>query len=96
MRNSIEKEGYNFLFGILIFFGVVLAVVSILLFIDLKGFAPKTLSVSSSLLFLLTGVSLWLRTEYLKLYNVNQYQTRRFPMWFSAGAFILVGIFILV
>ena len=63
MRNSIEKDGYRFLFGILIFFGVVLAIVSTLLYIDLKGFAPKTLSVSTSLLFLLIGVSLWLRTE---------------------------------
>ncbi|WP_255038909.1 hypothetical protein [Lacihabitans soyangensis] len=96
MRNSIEKDGYRFLFGILIFFGVVLAIVSTLLFIDLKGFAPKTLSVSTSLLFLLIGVSLWLRTEYLKLYNINQYQTKRIPMWFSAGASILVGLFILV
>ncbi len=96
MRNSIEKDGYRFLFGILIFFGLVLAIISTLLYIDLRGFAPKTLSVSSSLLFLLIGVSLWLRTEYLKLYNINQYQTKRIPMWFSAGAFILVGIFILV
>jgi hypothetical protein len=96
MRNSIEKDGYKFLFGILIFFGVVLALVSTLLYIDPKGFAPKTLSVSSSLLFLLIGVTLWLRTEYLKLYNINQYQSKRFPMWFSAGAFILVGIIILV
>lgn len=96
MRNSIEKDGYRFLFGILIFFGVVLAIVSILLYIDLKGFAPKTLSVSTSLLFLLIGVSLWLRTEYLKLYNVQQYQTKRIPLWFSAAASILVGFFILV
>ncbi len=96
MRNSIEKDGYRFLFGILIFFGLVLAIISTLLYIDLRGFAPKTLSVSSSLLFLLIGVTLWLRTEYLKLYNINQYQTKRIPMWFSAGAFILVGIFILV
>lgn len=95
MRNSIEKEGYKFLFGILIFFGIVLAVVSTLLYFDLKGFAPKTLSVSLSLLFLLSGVTLWLRTEYLKLYNLDQYEIKRVQMWFSAGAFILVSILIL-
>ena len=95
MRNSIEKEGYKFLFGILIFFGIVLSVVSTLLYFDLNGFAPKTLSVSLSLLFLLSGVTLWLRTEYLKLYNLDQYEIKRVQMWFSAGAFILVSILIL-
>lgn len=96
MRNSIEKDSYQLLFNILIFFGVVLSIVSVLLYIKPEGFAPKTLSVSTALLFLLTGVTLWLRTDYLKLYNTSQYQTKKIPMWFSAGASILFGIFILV
>jgi TRAP-type C4-dicarboxylate transport system permease small subunit len=95
MRNSIEKDSYKLLFGILTFFGIVLAFISATLYFNLNGFAPKTLSVSASLLFMLIGVTIWLRTEYLKNYNIKTYKTARIPMWFSAGLSLIVGIIIL-
>jgi TRAP-type C4-dicarboxylate transport system permease small subunit len=63
---------------------------------DLSGFAPKTLTFSSSLLFLLIGVSVWLRIEYLKHFNFFVYKTRRIPMWFSAAAAFGAGVLILI
>lgn len=93
MRNSIDKEAYKLLFGILIFFGAVLALVSIMLYIDLKGFAPLTRNVSVTLFFMLLGLALWLRSDYLKLYNLNSYKVQRVPLWIGASIFLFASLF---
>jgi hypothetical protein len=96
MRHTIDKQTYKYLFGILMFFAVVLAIITGMLYIDLAGFAPKTLTFSASLFFMLIGISFWLRIEYLKHYNLYAYKARRVPMWFTAGASMIVGILILI
>ena len=96
MRHTIDKQTYKYLFGILMFFAVILALITGMLYIDLAGFAPKTLTFSASLFFMLVGVSFWLRIEYLKHYNLYAYKARRLPMWFTAGASMIVGILILI
>jgi xanthine/uracil permease len=96
MRNSIDKDTYGFLFGILAFFTIILAILTTLFYIDLKGFDPKILKISSFLLSLVVGVTLWVRVDYYKTYNAKIYKLSRIPMWFSAGLFLIFGVFILV
>lgn len=93
MRNNIDKETYDWLFKIIGFFAILLTIVTLLLSIDLKGFSPKTLNFSSSLLFLIVAVGLWIRIEYLKLYNIQSYRNKRIPLWLTASIAFIVGIF---
>ncbi len=93
MRNNIDKETYEWLFKIIGFFAIVLSIITILLSLDLKGFAPKTLDFASSLLFLSVAAGLWIRIEYLKLYNTQSYKSKRIPLWLTASAAFVVGIF---
>ena len=89
MRNTIDKEAYKLLFGILVFFIGTLAIITSLLFVDLKGFSPVTLKVSGILLLMMIGLTMWLRTEYLKMYNLNSYQVQKLKLWAGAAASVI-------
>jgi uncharacterized membrane protein YfhO len=69
MRNSIDKQTYRWLFNILHFFGAVLILITGLLMIDLKGFAPVTLTVTSVLLLMLLATYVWLKIDYAKQFK---------------------------
>ncbi len=95
MRNNIDKETYDWLFKILSFFGILLVLINGLLFINPGRFTPDTLNFANATLLLLLGVFLWVRIEYLKLYNFSSYKTRRIPMIVSAIAIVCTAIYIL-
>jgi hypothetical protein len=93
MRNNIDKETYNWLFKILSFFGILLIFINIMLYFNPTTYTPQTTSFANATLLLLLGVSLWVRVEYLKLYNFNSYKTRRVPMIASAVVAIFSAIY---
>jgi hypothetical protein len=93
MRNNIDKETYDWLFKIIGFFAFLLSIISISLLLGLKNFDEQTLNISTALLFVLIGIGLYIRIEYLKLYNVNVYKTRRVPLWVSASVAFVAGLF---
>ncbi len=92
MRNTIDKEAYKLLFGILVFFIGTLAVITTMLYVDLKGFSPVTLKVSGILLLMMLGLTMWLRSEYLKLYNINSYQVQKLKLWAGAAVSLVSAI----
>jgi hypothetical protein len=92
MRNTIDKEAYKLLFGILIFFIGTLAIITALLFVDLKGFSPVTFKVAGILLLSMLGLTMWLRSEYLKMFNLNSYQVQKIKLWAGAAVSFVSAI----
>jgi hypothetical protein len=92
MRNTIDKEAYKLLFAILAFFIGTLTLITSLLFVDLKGFSPITFKVSGILLLSMLGLTMWLRSEYLKMYNTNSYQTQKISLWAGAAVSFLSAV----
>jgi hypothetical protein len=84
MRNDIDKETYKWLFNIILFFGILLVAINGWLQLTQTDFSVKTVKFASSMLFLLVGVGIWIRAEYLKVYRRDMYVSRKFPMWASA------------
>lgn len=92
MRNDLDRETYNWLFKIFTFFAAVLGIVCFYLIFNGSGFSPKTIKVASSLFFILCGVFLYIRIEFLKLYKTETYKSKRLPMWISACLAFVVGL----
>ena len=84
MRNDIDKETYRWLFSIILFFAISLGLINVYLYSGQTLFTEKTLKFASSVFFLLIGVGLWIRLEYLKIYLHERYASRKLPMWTSA------------
>ena len=91
MRNSIDEETYTWSFKVFGLLGVLLLLVNIFLYFSPEPTHAMAFRFASSTLFLLLAVSVWMRLEYLKAFQVATYEARRVPMWASVFVFVFVA-----
>ncbi len=91
MRNNIDKETYTWSFKVFFLLGILLLIVNIFLFLSPEPSHQMALKFGNAALFLLLAVSVYIRLEYLKNFQVAVYKARRVPMWASVFVFLFVA-----
>lgn len=91
MENEANKETYTWTFKVFGILGILLLLITILLYFSPEPNHVMAFRFASSTLFVLFAVGGWFYLEYLKDFKLATYKARRVPMWASIVVFMLVA-----